>query len=72
MAYSSDGHCDDSRPSLLWSMPAMDVDVMVPVAVVTSTSNGWLTSDCLSLLVFIAAMSNLMSAYPVAAGQIQI
>jgi hypothetical protein len=61
-----------SRPSLLWSIPAMDANVTVPVAAVTSTSKGRLTSDCLPLLVFIAAISNLTSAYPIAPRQIQI
>jgi hypothetical protein len=39
---------------------------------VTSSSDGRLTSDCPSLLVFTAGMDNLMSDYLVTAGQIQI
>jgi hypothetical protein len=37
---SSDGHLDDSRPSLLWSVAATGADVMLPIAVVTSSSDG--------------------------------
>jgi hypothetical protein len=45
---------------------------MVPVATVSSSSDGQLTSDYPSLLIFTAAMGNLMSDYSVTAGQIQI
>jgi hypothetical protein len=72
VVYNSDGHRDDSRPSLLWSIVVMGTDVTVPITAVTSSSDGRLTSDCPSLLVFTAGMDNLMSDYLVTAGQIQI
>jgi hypothetical protein len=56
MTYSSDGHCDDSHLSLLWSVAVTGADVTLPVAAVISSSDGRLTSDCPLLLVFKVAM----------------
>jgi hypothetical protein len=72
MVCSSDGHRDDNRLSLLWSVAATGANVMVPVAAVTSSSDGWLTLNCPSLLLFTVETSNLTSDYPVTTGQIQI
>jgi hypothetical protein len=70
--HSSDGYHGNSRPSLLWFVAAMGADVTLPIVVVTSNSDGRLTSDCPSLLVFTATSDNATSDYLVTAEQIQI
>jgi hypothetical protein len=55
MVCSNDEHYDDCRPLLLWSVAATDTDVMLPITAMTSSSDGRLTLDCPSQLVFTTA-----------------
>jgi hypothetical protein len=63
MVCSSDGHRDIICPSLLWSVVATGADIMMPVAAVSSSSDGRLLSQCPLLLGVTAATDNLISDY---------